>query len=511
MHHTVATQHLLEDTRLAPFLPMVYVAWADGDLDPGEMNMICGEIRVRAALAEPCSAALGDWLNPEQPPSAEDLQALLHTIREATSHLSGTERLTLAELGLALAATTDGVSEQERQAVVEIEGVLDLASSEAARQLLATRRPAAGRVVSPPAFPIALMTRTLDGRHADVRERVRSILSRPEFAYVETTDRTAYREQVLTWCRELAHEGLGALSFPEAYGGRSDTGAFMAAFDTIAFHDLSLLIKFGVQFGLFAGSIQHLGTEAHHETYLRDAGSLELPGCFAMTETAHGSNVQDLETVARYDAETETFEIHTPHPGARKDYIGNAAAHGRLATVFAQLEVDGEGHGVHAVLVPIREPDGTPCPGVSIEDDGAKMGLNGVDNGRLSFDRVRVPRGNLLDCFASVSVEGHYTSPIPSPNKRFFTMLGTLVGGRVSIAGAAASAALLSAALISPELDRFNPRDLRTPNGDRERKAHHKATSMGPPRFHGLCHSPSAFAATSRRNNSMRFTIHEVG
>ena len=68
----------------------------------------------------------------------------------------------------------------------------------------------------------------------------------------------------------------------------------MAAFETLAFGDLSLLVKCGVQFGLFGGAVLHLGTERHHERYLRDVASLELPGCFAMTETGHGSNVQAL-------------------------------------------------------------------------------------------------------------------------------------------------------------------------------------------------------------------------
>lgn len=76
-----------------------------------------------------------------------------------------------------------------------------------------------------------------------------------------------------------------------------------------------------------------------------------------------------------------------------------------------------------------------------IEDCGSKLGLNGVDNGRLWFDRVRVPRENLLDRFAEVAADGSYSSPIPSPAKRFFTMLGTLVGGRVSVALASLSAA----------------------------------------------------------------------
>ena len=70
-----------------------------------------------------------------------------------------------------------------------------------------------------------------------------------------------------------------------------------------------------------------------------------------MTETGHGSNVRDVETRAVYDAATDELVVSTPVELARKDYIGNAAAHGQLAVVFARLVVDGTDHGVNAVLV----------------------------------------------------------------------------------------------------------------------------------------------------------------
>ena len=103
--------------------------------------------------------------------------------------------------------------------------------------------------------------------------------------------------------------------------------------------------------------------------------------------------------------------------------------------VFAQLEV-GRRHGVHAILVPIRTADGAAVPGVTITDCGPKLGLKGVDNGRLEFADVRVPRTHLLNRYADISADGEYTSPIDNPDRRFFTMLATLVQGRVSIAGA---------------------------------------------------------------------------
>ncbi|MDQ3962869.1 MAG: acyl-CoA oxidase, partial [Actinomycetota bacterium] len=126
---------------------------------------------------------------------------------------------------------------------------------------------------------------------------------------------------------------------------------------------------------------------------------------------------------------------------ARKDYIGNAARDGRMGVVFAQLTTGGDSHGVHAFLVPIRDENGTTLAGVAIEDCGDKAGLNGVDNGRITFDRVVVPRDALLDRYASVAADGTYSSPIENDTRRFFTMIGTLIQGRVSISGAAVSAA----------------------------------------------------------------------
>ena len=101
--------------------------------------------------------------------------------------------------------------------------------------------------------------------------------------------------------------------------------------------------------------------------------------------------------------------------------------------MFAQLETRGERHGVHAFVVPIRDDAGRPLPGVRLEDNGEKLGLNGVDNGRIWFDHVRVPRAEMLDRFAQVAADGSYSSSIKNPAARFFTTLGTLVGGRISV------------------------------------------------------------------------------
>ncbi|NNG18614.1 acyl-CoA oxidase [Naumannella sp. ID2617S] len=249
----------------------------------------------------------------------------------------------------------------------------------------------------------------------------------------------AYRDWTDEAMRWVAGTGVPALGFPVQMGGTGDYGAAVTGFEMLGHGDLSLTVKAGVHWGLFGGAVANLGTGRHHHlgAAIIDA---TLPGCFAMTETGHGSDVQSLETTATFAPDTDELVIHSPTPSARKDYIGGAARSARMAAVFAQLVVAGESEGVHCVLVPIRDEQGNPMPGVTISDCGGKGGLSGVDNGRILFDRVRVPRTNLLGRYGDIDDQGRYHSPIESRGRRFFTMLGTLVRGRISVAGSAGSA-----------------------------------------------------------------------
>ena len=428
-----------------PFLPLLFVAWEDEELTPAEIESIQAKLDEQSWLEEDVRRALQSWLRPEAPPAPAQLLSLLRVIRGLAADLPARRRRSLSELGEELSATAakdvpEWPAEEAQRVLAEIEETLGVVGAEVSDQLLERRSPPQEDVFVSSRLDSKALFRLLDSPHQEIRERVRAVLRQPRFQHVHGLGTASYREQVYRWCRVLAGHGFGALNFPVAHGGSADMGQFLAAFETLAFHDLSLLIKFGVQFGLFGGSILMLGTERHHRRYLAGTGTLDLPGCFAMTELGHGSNVYDIETEAHYRPDSEEFEIHTPRESARKDYIGNAACHGRLATVFAQLFVGGERHGVHALLVPIRTKDGSVCGGVRIEDCGEKMGLNGVDNGRIWFDHVRVPRENLLNRFADVSADGEYSSSIPSPSRRFFTMLSALVAGRVSIALGALSA-----------------------------------------------------------------------
>src|SRR4051794_3292258 len=181
-----------------------------------------------------------------------------------------------------------------------------------------------------------LLTEYLEAPYADVAAGVRSELAK----HAEILDhqleepREAFRQRVLDTLLLMTESKQTGMGFPTKYGGGGDIGASIASFQTLAYSDLSLLVKAGVQFGLFGGAILHLGTERHHEQHLADVITGRTLGCFAMTETGHGSNVQALETTATFDPDADEFVITTPTASATKDYIGNAAEHGHLAVVF---------------------------------------------------------------------------------------------------------------------------------------------------------------------------------
>jgi acyl-CoA oxidase len=285
----------------------------------------------------------------------------------------------------------------------------------------------------------------LDGRWRDAKNQTREWLSKEQFRPHYTPNTVLARAKVAEQMALISGAGIPDEGFRKEHGGTGDVGAAVTMIEMLAMSDLSLMVKAGVQWGLFGGAVENLGTERHHEAYVKKIISLEVLGCFAMTETGHGSDVQALETTATYDAATEEFVVHSETPTARKDYIGGAAETARIAAVFAQLITteDGEqvNHGVHCVLVPIRDDEGNDLPGVTTSDCQYKGGLPGVDNGRIMFDHVRVPRVNLLNKYGDVAPDGTYSSPVENPSRRFFTMIGTLIRGRVTVGGSAGNAA----------------------------------------------------------------------
>jgi len=427
-------------------LPLFYVGWSDSVLSPSEMKLIHRAIDGIDFLSDEDKAYLIKWTDPTNPPPEEVFKSWVHTIKKHSKDLPDDKKTSLVDLGLEIATASTGYksdliwkSPDTKSALGDIESALGIQGQKSWELLLSKVQPTTEEVENNRSFDPESMRKYLDGDKVELAERMRKLLRDPEFQYKEIPDKDEYRNHILHLTKELAKQGVSAYAFPKKYGGFDRTGDHIKVFEMLSYGDLSLLIKFGVQFGLFGGAVFNLGTDKHHAKYLESLGKGELLGCFAMTETGHGSNVNGLETTATYDHATKTIVVHSPNFEAGKEYIGNAM-HSTMAAVFAQLIVNGQSHGVHAILVPLRDQDGNTLPGVKVKDCGYKLRLNGVDNGRIWFDHVKVPMENLLDKYGTIVEDGSYQSSIENPNKRFFTMLGALVVGRVCVGMAGISA-----------------------------------------------------------------------
>ncbi len=443
-------------------LPLFYVGWSDSVLSPSEMKMIHAQIMAMPFLTAADKKYLLRWTDPLSPPDEEVFRSWLEAIKYYGGRVPDASGL--VELGLAVAAAggaeNTAMDRSTKEHLDKLARTLGVEGRLSGVMLLDTglNKSDASRYST---IDVPAMITHLDGDHHQLSDRIRQLLKDPLFKQKFNPSKEAFRQLTLDRIKALAQQGLSAYSFPQEFGGGGRRREHITVFEMLGYSDLSMTIKFGVQFGLFGGALYLLGTHEHHRKYLEPMLKGQLLGCFAMTETGHGSNVKGLETTATYDAQTDEIIINSPSFESGKEYIGNAL-HASMAVVFAQLIVEGVGHGVHAILVPIRSAQKHPLVGVRIEDCGYKMGLNGVDNGRIWFDQVRVPRENLLNKYADITEEGKYVSPIASDAKRFFTMLGALVVGRicVGLAGVSASKKALTIAIkYALKRRQFNHKD----------------------------------------------------
>ena len=84
------------------------------------------------------------------------------------------------------------------------------------------------------------------------------------------------------------------------------------------------------------------------------------------------------------------------------------------ALVQASLLIDSKTYGPHLFIVPVRSlKDLNPLPNIEVGDIGSKAfsGFGSIDNGYARFNKVRIPRKNMLQRYSQVSNKGEFTHP----------------------------------------------------------------------------------------------------
>ena len=164
---------------------------------------------------------------------------------------------------------------------------------------------------------------------------------------------------------------------------------------------------------LFVPFIRSQGTEDQAAEWADKAERDEIIGCYAQTELGHGSNLAALETVAVFRPENDEFEINSPTLTATKFWIGGLGVLATHTILMAKLVIGDKDYGVHPFIVQVRDlQTHRAMPGITVGDLGPKMGVNGMDNGFLRFDQVRIPRTNLLMRHCHLTRDGTYTPPV---------------------------------------------------------------------------------------------------
>lgn len=188
--------------------------------------------------------------------------------------------------------------------------------------------------------------------------------------------------------------------------------------------------------GMFLPTLLNQATPEQMDRFFMPAWNLEIIGTYAQTEMGHGTHLRGLETTATYDPATQEFVLNSPTVSSIKWWPGGLGKTSNHAIVLAQLYTQGNSHGLHAFIVPIRDMSThEPLPGIVVGDIGPKFGFNEVDNGFLKLENVRIPRENMLMKYAKVEPDGTYVKP-PSSKLTY----GTMVFIRSLIVGESASA-----------------------------------------------------------------------
>ncbi|MCM8539822.1 MAG: acyl-CoA dehydrogenase family protein [Lentisphaeraceae bacterium] len=187
----------------------------------------------------------------------------------------------------------------------------------------------------------------------------------------------------------LGDVGLLGMTVPVEYGGQGfSQHAYCKAIEEVGSRCGATAVFVNAHHSIGLRTLLIFGTEEQKKTWLPSLCSGEKICAFALTEPNAGSDVSNIETVAEYDPETDTYVIN-----GKKQWITNGGMSDVL-TVMAQTEVEtknGKAMKVSAFLV-TNDMEGFVVTEKALE----KVGIRGTWTAKLEFHNMRVPAANIV-------------------------------------------------------------------------------------------------------------------
>lgn len=207
---------------------------------------------------------------------------------------------------------------------------------------------------------------------------------------------------------DLARYGLLGLPFPSQYGGvGADNKAYIDTVRTISKYCATTGVIISAHTSLCAQPIYQYGTEAQKEKYLTKLCKGEYLGAFALTEAGAGTDASKQQTKAIDHG--KYYEVT-----GNKIFITNA----HYADVYIIFAMTNPELGLKGISVFILDKD---TPGFTIGPKEKKLGIRGSSTCELIFQKVKIPKENLLGKLGD----------------GFKIAMSTLDGGRIGIAAQA--------------------------------------------------------------------------
>ena len=223
----------------------------------------------------------------------------------------------------------------------------------------------------------------------------------------EMDEKEAYDMDLLA---KLQRYGFLGIPYSKEYGGAgSDTLAYTLCMEEVSKVDASTGITISVHTSLCCSCINNFGTEEQKQKFLRPLVDGSKVGCFGLTETNAGSDVQGAQTTAVKDGDDWIIngsKIFTTNSGFADTCILFALTDRKVPAA----------KGLTAFIVDLK---GTP--GVTVSDNIERMGIRAASNCIVSYDNVRVSADRVL-------------GPV---GRGFKIAMGALDCGRIGIAAQA--------------------------------------------------------------------------